>query len=95
MKLVRREPGEAEVALSLAEQHLNRRGVAHGGVITALLDSALGLAVISSIPDEWWCATTSLSTQFLAGATSSSVARISAPDTPSIAQWWILVRCAV
>jgi uncharacterized protein (TIGR00369 family) len=65
-----REKGRAEVALELAPHHLNRRGVAHGGVITALLDSALGAAVISSMPAEWWCATTNLNTQFVDGAGS-------------------------
>ncbi len=63
-----KEDGKATVTLDLAPHHLNRRGVAHGGVVTALLDSALGAAVISSIPKEWWCATTSLNTYFLDGA---------------------------
>jgi uncharacterized protein (TIGR00369 family) len=62
--------GKATVTLDLAPHHLNRRGVAHGGVVTTLLDSALGAAVISSIPKEWWCATTSLNTYFLDGAGS-------------------------
>jgi len=66
-EVVLKESGRVEVALELAPHHLNRRGVAHGGVVTSLLDSALGGAVISSIPPEWWCATTSLSTQFLTG----------------------------
>jgi 5-carboxymethyl-2-hydroxymuconate isomerase len=66
-EIVRREAGEAQVVLDLGPHHLNRRGVAHGGVIAALLDSALGAAVVSSIPAAWWCATTSLSTQFLDG----------------------------
>lgn len=67
-EIVRRGGGEAEVALELGPHHLNRRGVVHGGVICALVDSALGAAVISAIPPEWWCATISLSTQFLDGA---------------------------
>jgi uncharacterized protein (TIGR00369 family) len=54
--------------LELQPHHLNQRGVPHGGVITSLLDSALGAAVVRSIPKEWWCATTSLSTQFIGGA---------------------------
>lgn len=69
IELTRRESGRSEVALELGPQHLNRRGVAHGGVITALLDSALGAAVISAIPEQWWCATTSLSVNFIGGAT--------------------------
>jgi fumarylpyruvate hydrolase len=67
-ELVRREVGLVEVALELGPHHLNNRGVAHGGVVSALLDSALGAAVVSAIPAEWWCATTSLALQFLDGA---------------------------
>jgi len=63
-----RDDGTIETRLELGPHHLNRRGVAHGGVITSLLDSALGAAVIAAIPKEWWCATTSLTTQFLGGA---------------------------
>jgi len=65
--VVRREAGVVEVALELGPHHLNNRGVAHGGVVASLLDSALGAAVISAIPSEWWCATTSLTLQFLDG----------------------------
>ena len=68
MELVRRGEGEAEVAVELKPHHLNRKTVAHGGVVSALVDSALGAAVISAIPPEWWCATISLSIQFVSGA---------------------------
>ncbi len=64
----RMEAGEAAAELTLAPHHLNSRGVVHGGVLSALLDTALGAAVISAIPREWWCATTSLSVQFLEGS---------------------------
>jgi len=67
-EIARRDDGEVEVRLELKPHHLNHRGVAHGGVVTTLLDSALGAAVIDSMPKEWWCATTSLTTQFVGGA---------------------------
>jgi uncharacterized protein (TIGR00369 family) len=73
IRLVRQADGRAELALDLGDHLLNKRGVAHGGVIAALLDSALGMAVVSAIPPEWWCATTSLSLQFLRGARSGPV----------------------
>ena len=68
IRVVRMEDGEAEATIDLAQQHTNNRGVAHGGVVSSLLDSAMGAAVISSIPKEWWCATTGLHIQFIAGA---------------------------
>lgn len=54
----------ARYALTIGPDHLNRRGVAHGGVVAALLDSALGTAVVSAITPEEWCSTMELSIQF-------------------------------
>ena len=68
VRVVRMEGGDAEASIELAPHHTNNRGVAHGGVVSSLLDSAMGAAVISAIPKEWWCATTGLSIQFVAGA---------------------------
>lgn len=61
---VERERGRAEYELRVTSRMLNRRGAAHGGVVTALLDSALGAAVVSAIAPEEWCATLQLSVQF-------------------------------
>ncbi len=61
---IRSGAGRAEVALDLKKELTNRRGVAHGGLITSLLDVALGSAVISGIRSEEWCGTMQLSVQF-------------------------------
>ena len=64
MEVVNAAAGRAEVRLTLAPHLCNRRGVAHGGAIASLLDTALGAAVVSSLAPEEWCGTTQLSVQF-------------------------------
>ncbi len=64
MKRVRAGGGHAEIAVALTENLTNRRGVAHGGLIAALLDSVLGSAVISDIRPEEWCGTMQIDIQF-------------------------------
>jgi uncharacterized protein (TIGR00369 family) len=61
---VERGEGRARYVLDVGAQHLNRRGVAHGGVVGSLLDMALGTAVVASIAPEEWCGTMQLSIQF-------------------------------
>jgi uncharacterized protein (TIGR00369 family) len=73
VEVERADGGEAIARLELQDHHRNRRGVAHGGVIAALLDTALGAAIIGSMPKEWWCATTSLAVQFLEGPREGAV----------------------
>ncbi len=38
--------GWAAISLDVGPEHMNRNGIAHGGVLTTLLDSASGLACI-------------------------------------------------
>ncbi len=61
---IRAEEGRAEISLDLRKDHMNRRGVAHGGLIAAMLDAALGSAVVSAIRPEEWCGTVQISVQF-------------------------------
>ena len=64
IEIVEAVDGSASLRLPLAEHVCNRRGVAHGGAVASLLDSALGAAVISSIAPEEWCGTLQLSIQY-------------------------------
>lgn len=57
--------GACTVAVTLGEKHLNKGGVAHGALMTALLDKALGGALVSLLRKEEWCATAQLSTSFI------------------------------
>ena len=63
-RLLEHDQGRACYELTVGAEHLNRRGVAHGGVAASLLDSALGTAVVTSIRKEEWCGTLELSVQF-------------------------------
>jgi len=70
-RLVRWELDYAEVAMELGSQHLNRGGVAHGGALTSLIDTACGFAGCWAPPGESRAAVTlSLTTSFLAPAKS-------------------------
>lgn len=52
--------GIAELSLELGAQHLNSAGMAHGGVLTSLVDSAAGAAVYTLLPRERMAVTTDL-----------------------------------
>jgi uncharacterized protein (TIGR00369 family) len=64
LQRIRAGEGRAEITHELRPEHRNRRGVAHGGLLSAMLDAALGGAVVSGIRDEEWCGTAQLSVQF-------------------------------
>lgn len=67
-RLVAWRKDEADVALMIERRHLNRSGVLHGGVLTTLLDVALGYAgcFIATPGRRRRAFTLSLNTQFIA-----------------------------
>ena len=50
MQAVLVEPGLVKVAYTVGSDHLRSRGIAHGGVIAALMDTTLGLAAATRAP---------------------------------------------
>jgi acyl-coenzyme A thioesterase 13 len=56
------------LALRIAPHHLNRSGMAQGGLLATLVDFALGRAIRSSADEGRRAATVSLTTDFLGAA---------------------------
>jgi uncharacterized protein (TIGR00369 family) len=74
-RLVAWRDGEAELAMQVGPQHLNRSGVLHGGVVTTLLDAACGFAgCYCAVPGRVRRAVTlSLTTHFVGQVTGGGL----------------------
>ena len=59
------DDGEMTVTLPTSARHANMGGWIHGGVLSGLLDFAFGAAVVVTLGEGEWCATQSLTTDFL------------------------------
>ena len=56
------------IALRIGERHLNRRGIAHGGMLATLADSALSVNISLSRKPRLPTVTVTLTTDFVASA---------------------------
>ncbi|MFN3215104.1 MAG: PaaI family thioesterase [Acidimicrobiales bacterium] len=69
------EPGTAIARIALDERHLNPNGVAHGAVLFAMVDTAMGAATMSLLDAGRFCATVDIRLNFIrpaAGGTLSA-----------------------
>jgi len=66
MRLVDVGRGEARVEMRMEDHHLNPQGIAHGGMIAAVADTAIGLALRSVLPAGNTHRTAQLNVHFLA-----------------------------
>ena len=57
--------GTASFTVVVDEIHLNKGGVAFGGLHASLLDSAMGAALVSTLKVSEWCATANLTINYL------------------------------
>ncbi|WP_149360314.1 PaaI family thioesterase [Lolliginicoccus suaedae] len=64
-RVVRAEHGTTTISLVPAEYHYNAVGTVHGGILTAILDSAMGFAISTTLPEKTGYTTLDLNTRFL------------------------------
>ena len=64
-RIGRRGSGRCSAALELRPQLLNPNGVAHGGVLFALADTAMGAALHTTLARGEFCATVEIKIHFL------------------------------
>ena len=60
--------GRCAVYVDVTDAHLNKGGVAHGGLHATLLDTAMGGATVSALSKEEWCATAQLDISYIEAA---------------------------
>jgi uncharacterized protein (TIGR00369 family) len=65
VELVERGEGTATLAVTICERHLRTRGIAHGGLVSTLLDTAMGIAVRTGAPEGHFAVTAQLNVNFL------------------------------
>jgi acyl-CoA thioesterase len=58
--------GRGELAMELQDHHFNPQGIVHGGIISAMADTAIGLALRSRLPAGRTHRTAQLNVHFLA-----------------------------
>lgn len=67
------EPGHATAEITIDERHLNPNGVAHGAVLFAMIDTAMGGAVMSLVPEGKICTTTDIHMRFVRPVTHGRI----------------------
>jgi uncharacterized protein (TIGR00369 family) len=67
MKLARLAAGEADIAMTIAPHHHQYQGLAHGGVLAALADTAATFAACTVLPEGIDLVTIEFKVNFIAG----------------------------
>jgi len=63
--LTRIEPGRVEAELTLASQHQQHRGFAHGGLVATMADLAAGFAAVTLVPEGVGVVTAEIKVSYL------------------------------
>jgi acyl-CoA thioesterase len=57
--------GVSKAWVEIDDRHLNPHGTVHGAVPYALIDTAMGGATVTVIPEDHWCATVDIHIRYL------------------------------
>jgi uncharacterized protein (TIGR00369 family) len=68
-----RGDGVAVSTLKIRPEHINPHGALHGGIPFTMLDTAMGAAVMTKVPDGHWCSTIDIHTRYLRPCTGGSI----------------------
>lgn len=92
---VEAEPGRVSFSLSPSEFHLNPFGVVHGGVLAALIDTAMGCAVHSLLPVGASYLTSELNVRFLRTALVDGGALVCTGDVVMAGRLSVVVQARI
>lgn len=73
MVIERHEPGRAVARADANTTHHNPHGFVHGSVVFTLIDTSMGAAVMSMLPDGQRCSTIELQVRFLRPVVDASL----------------------
>ncbi|MGD9700926.1 MAG: PaaI family thioesterase [Acidimicrobiia bacterium] len=73
MEIEGNEPGRASARVTIGDRHLNPNGVVHGAVLFAMVDTAMGKAVMSVLPDGQFCASVDVQLRFIRPASDGEL----------------------
>lgn len=73
-------PGRARAHIDVDHRHLNPNGVVHGAVLFAMIDTAMGAAVVSTLDADHRCASIDVHLRFLAPVTSGPLDAVATID---------------
>ena len=73
MQVVSSENGEATVKMEIKHEHMQAYGVVHGGALASLIDSAIGIALNSTLAENQGSTTTNLQIMYARPAVSGTL----------------------
>ncbi|GIO29912.1 MULTISPECIES: PaaI family thioesterase [Paenibacillus] len=68
-EFVSADEGNIVIALDAKEHHTNSMGIVHGGVLTSLMDQAMGMAATAAAEQDS-CVTTNINVHFMSAMTT-------------------------